>query len=211
MPVRKVPRNYCNVTGLTAIPGQRSVRVESTLERDFVLRTIFHPKFRHIEEQPLVIPVPETAGKYIPDFLVTWEGRRELIEVKPAAKLVSDKARLRPRFAAARAYCRSSGLSFRVATEAHIRGPYLDNARFLMPYRHREVDDDLRNRLLGSLQGGGPCSLEELLQRATGSDRLAALPVLWHLLANFRVRVDLNAPIDMNSIAKPARGKPWAA
>ncbi|MDO8608058.1 MAG: DDE-type integrase/transposase/recombinase [Phaeospirillum sp.] len=98
--------------------GQRSVAVESSLERDFVLLCRFEPDFAGIEEQPVMIPVPG-GRRYTPDFLVTWREPRppDLVEVKYQADLATQADILRPKFAAAEAYGRDRGWQFQVATD----------------------------------------------------------------------------------------------
>jgi hypothetical protein len=41
----------------------------------------------------------------------------------------------RPKFRAAQRYARQQGWRFRLVTERHMRTPYLENAKFLRPYR----------------------------------------------------------------------------
>src|SRR5437016_4446366 len=56
MPVRKVPKNYRNLTGL--VPNTRTSSMtafESSLERDFLLLLDFDPDVTFYEEQPVTI------------------------------------------------------------------------------------------------------------------------------------------------------------
>lgn len=202
MPVRSIPRSHRSVTGRQPVDGQRSVAVESSLERDFVLLCRFKPDFAGIEEQPVMIPVPG-GRRYTPDFLVTWREPRlpDLVEVKYQADLATQADILRPKFAAAEAYALDRGWRFRVATDKDIRTPRLANATFLLPFRFRPADPGLALRLTRVLKDLGSATPEQVLAMAFPEmdGRLQALPVLWHLIATFRVRANLDEELTMTS------------
>ncbi len=202
MPVRSIPRSHRSVTGRQPVDGQKSVAVESSLERDFVLLCRFEPDFAGIEEQPVMIPVPG-GRRYIPDFLVTWREPRppDLVEVKYQADLAAQTDILRPKFAAAEAYGRDRGWQFRVATDKDIRTPRLANATFLLPFRFRPADPGRALRLTRALQALGSATPEQVLAAAfpEAEGRLQALPVLWHLIATFRVQTNLDEELTMTS------------
>lgn len=202
MPVRSIPRSHRSVTGRQPVDGQRSVAVESSLERDFVLLCRFEPDFAGIEEQPVMIPVPG-GRRYTPDFLVTWREPRppDLVEVKYQADLAAQVDVLRPKFAAAEAYAHDRGWRFRVTTDKDIRTPRLANASFLLPFRFRPADPGLAVRLTRALGDLGTATPEQVLATAfpETEGRLQALPVLWHLIATFRLRANLDRELTMTS------------
>jgi hypothetical protein len=202
MPVRSIPRSHRSVTGRQPVNGQRSVAVESSLERDFVLLCRFEADFICIEEQPVMIPVPG-GRRYIPDFLVTWREPRppDLVEVKYEADLAAQADVLRPKFSAAETYAHDRGWRFRVATDKDIRTPRLANATFLLPFHFRPADPGLALRLTRTLQELGSATSEQVLAMAFPEmdGQIQALPVLWHLIATFRVRTNLDKELTMTS------------
>lgn len=63
MPVRKVPKNYRNVTGLAAAEKSAgAAQFESTLERDFLALLEFSPEVERFEVQPLKIEWHDEHG-----------------------------------------------------------------------------------------------------------------------------------------------------
>lgn len=202
MPVRSIPRSHRSVTGRQPVAGQRTVGVESSLERDFVLLCQFAPDFIGIEEQPVLIPV---AGgrRYTPDFLVTWAAPKppDLVEVKYQSDLAAQAEVLAPKFAAAEAYAHEHGWRFMVATDHEIRTPRLTNAAFLLPFRGRAIAPGLSARLIQALRNLGTANATELLAAAfpRPDAQITALPALWHLIAGFRISADLNAELTMDT------------
>lgn len=76
MPVRKIPKNYRNVTGV--FPSRKSLgsaAFESTLERDFFTILDFDNSIVKFEVQPVRIEYKDKFGKnrsYTPDVLVQY-------------------------------------------------------------------------------------------------------------------------------------------
>lgn len=206
MPVRSIPRNHRSVTGRQPVAGQRTVCVESSLERDFALLCQLDPAFAGIEEQPVTIPVPG-GRRYTPDFLVTWREPKptDLVEIKYQSDLAAQAEILAPKFAAAETYAHERGWRFVVATEREIRTPRLANATFLLPFRSRSLDPGLCTRLTKALARLGSSSAEELLQTAFSlpNDRGVALPALWRLIADFRIRANLDEELTMTTMLTP--------
>lgn len=197
MPVRSIPRSHSNVTGQVATEGGRAIAFESTLERDFILLCQFAPDFLSIEEQPVAIPMPN-GRRYVPDFLVHWAGRStELVEVKPLRRL----GQVEPKRPFAERFAREHGWHFVVVSELDIRTPRLANARFLLPFRHRQADTGIAARLIGTLRTEGVLPLDGLLACAFPGqeERLRAMPVLWHLISTYRLACNLDLELDMGS------------
>lgn len=213
MPIRIVPKNYRNLTGL--VPNSRTQAMtafESTLERDFLLLLDFDPDVEFYEEQPLKITYHDEAGQrrtYTPDVLVRYRtecvevGRStpHLCEVKYRDDLRQHWTAYRPKFRAAQRYARQQGWRFRLITERHVRTPYLDNVKFLVSYRVRHVDDAHQAqllRLLSEVKETDPVSLLALIS----PDRwrhAQLLPTLWQLIARRQVGADLAQPLTMRS------------
>ena len=189
MPVRKIPKNYRNITGMAA--HSKSVgcaAYESSLERDFLSLLEFCPDVIRFEVQPVSIEWFDDSGKkhmYTPDVLVHYKPSRQpvtiiLYEVKYRSDLRKNWSVLQPKFKAARAFCRQKGWMFKLVTEVEIHTVYLQNVRFLLPYMRNAV----------------------VLVAAVFQDewnQAKILPVLWYLVAVGEIGADLNLPLTMNS------------
>lgn len=57
--------------------------------------------------------------KYYPDFMVDYEGRQELIEIKPAKRVTQVK--VAKKLKAAEAWCKTHGVTFKVITEKELK------------------------------------------------------------------------------------------
>ncbi len=107
----------------------------------------------------------------------------------------------RSKFRAAQRYARQQGWRFRLVTERHVRTPYLENVKFLRPYRTLPVNDAYRTQLLSTLatlEVTDPASLlaavfEDRWQQAQ------LLPMLWQLVATQQIGTDLEQPLTMHS------------
>lgn len=155
MPVRKIPRNYRNITGIAAhTKAIGSAAFESTLERDFLSLIEFSNDVTKFEVQPVSIEWLDFTGKrhsYIPDVLVHYKqsGRTKtviLYEIKYRSDLKENWQALKPKFKAAIKYCKARGWHFKVVTEVEIRTLYLDNVRFLQPYVFKRLFTNIMNR-----------------------------------------------------------------
>ena len=121
MPVRKIPRSYCNVTGLVASEkSSELIAYESRPERYFIKQVSFNPNVKTCEEQPVKIPYVMKDGKkshYTPDFLAHFKDNLAtsefwkplLVEIKPRNRLFKDWSSLHRKFLAARDYANNQG------------------------------------------------------------------------------------------------------
>ena len=202
MPVRKIPMSYSSVTGRYVLPDGSTVGFESTVERDFITLMVFDLAFVTMEEQPLRIFFTDEFGKrrrYTPDYLVTRAGRRPLLaEVKLVEKMTPE---MEVWFDAGRAYSRDHGWDYGIWTDVDMRTPFLNNAKFLVPYRRRRTDPGIEARLLRELERREQISISDLLAAAFAKpdQRLKGIPILWRLIANGRVGVDLHKELVMAS------------
>lgn len=210
MPVRKIPKNYRNVTGIAAhTKAEGPAAYESTLERDFITLLEFSPEVEAFEVQPVRLEWSDAAGslrRYTPDTLVCF-GRSSagatpwLCEVKYRADLAKDWHELRPKFKAAVHFARSQGWRFRIITEQEVRTPKLENARFLLRYRNAIPDADLMQVVDAGLQEmreTTPAGLMQAIHRDEWN-QARLIPVLWYMVATFQVGIDLEQPLNMNS------------
>jgi hypothetical protein len=209
MPIRKVPKNYRNVTGLAAAgKSVGAAQFESTLERDFLAILEFAPEVERFEVQPLKIEWRDGSGiarTYTPDVLVEFKQDTErppwLCEVKYRADIKKNWHDLHPKFLCAIRYAKQRGWRFRLVTEREIRTPYLTNVRFLAPFRFREIPEADIEPILAMLRSIGKTTPASLVQSLSTDawHQAERLPVIWHLMAHHRIGADLQCELTMDS------------
>jgi hypothetical protein len=213
MPARIVPKNYRNLTGLVYNSRTSTMTAfESSLERDFLLLLDFDPNVECFEEQPIKILYQDDTSRlhtYTPDVLVRF--RRDstggsgpmsvLYEVKYRDDLRQHWREYKVKFKAARRYARGQGWRFRLVTEREIRTGYLENVKFLRPYRHHSADAGHVTCLLERLRALRDTTPEALLAALSDDPwhKAQLLSALWHLVALRQVGVDLSQPLRMHS------------
>lgn len=209
MPVRKIPKNYRNITGI-ASRGKSigKAMFESGLERDFITLLEFNREVESFEVQPITIEWIDSNGKkrsYTPDTLAFYtsnDKKPTLFEVKYRSELKSDWQQLKPKFKAALAYAKHKGWAFKIMTENEIRTPQLENAKFLLPFINRgpqaEDDMDMLAESLRQLQQATPTLLlNKIYQDEWNKAKL--LPTLWYLIGTHQISADLNHKLTMAS------------
>jgi TnsA endonuclease N terminal/TnsA endonuclease C terminal len=213
MPVRKIPRSYCHVTGLVSSDkSSELIAYESRPERYFIKHASFNPNVESCEEQPVKIQYTMKNGKfshYTPDFLVHFKSsllpskswKPLLIEIKPRRNLLKDWSLLKPKFLAAREYAHRRGWEFTIISEQELVTPYLNNIIFLTRYRYYHIDESDQRLVLDALKTNFQSTPEALFNSITSDkhELMRLLPVLWKLVANFEIHVDLEIPLTMNS------------
>lgn len=217
---RRVPPSSVSLTGKVAsTKNMRSQHAESLLEADFLRLLESDHRVERFASQAVCIPWVLPTGRrshYTPDVIVKYTDaeltknpwrRHTVFEVKPAGVIQAQWKELKPKWIAARRWCRSFGLAFRVVTEARIRGPELANITFLKRFRLEDLTDDpqsmaatlehMRSLLAGMRQG----TPRRLLERWTKDpdERSRMLPWVWHLIGTGQIRTNLNEPLTMAS------------
>ncbi len=209
MPVRKIPKNYRNVTGVAShhkATGQATF--ESTLERDFLTLLEFDTAVESFEVQPVTVHWRDELGKertYTPDVLVYFKSSNYptmLYEVKYRSELREHWAELKPKFRAALRFARSNGWRFKLITETEVREVRLRNAKFLLPFVKKgpvsEADMDILDDAIMSLARSTPKDLlAHIYQDEWNRARL--LPTLWYLIGTRQIAIDLDQPLTMLS------------
>jgi hypothetical protein len=209
MAVRKIGINCRSMTGRDGYSGQQ---FESTLERDLLDLLAFDLSVERYETQPVRLYYDAGNGQtlpYTPDALIIYRPDAHLynllVEVKFREEYRARFSELKRRFRAAQQHAREQGWRFCVLTEREIRTPYLDNARFLRPYREHASDPDREHRLLERVRSLKETTPTELLQvfEADALERARYLAVLWKLVSEFRIRANLAEKITMRSQLRP--------
>lgn len=209
MPVRKIPKNYRNLTGvLASTKSTGPAQFESTLERDFLSWCEFSPEVQSFEVQPVTIEWrnPDAGRRiYTPDVQIIFSPDTQrppwLCEVKYRADLQKDWATLHPKFLKAIRYAKERGWRFRLITEIEIRTVYLDNIRFLLPFRSRNTSDTEVGILLDAIPLGKHVTPASLLLHISPDKYKQAelLPIIWHLISHHRIGTNLRQPLTMDS------------
>lgn len=212
MPVRQIPKNYRNVTGLASAKKSNRVLFESTLERDFFTILEFDTNVRNFDTQPVKIYWVDPLGKsrsYHPDALVNYYPSKGifrstetvLFEVKYRSDIKENWAEYKPKFKAAIRYAKKMGWRFKLITECEIRTNYMENARFLLPYLNHSLDESHERLLLERLLILRESSVEALIASIFNDkwNQAELIPSVWHLIGSRRVATDLNLPLTMSS------------
>ncbi|KAF7788544.1 hypothetical protein PRUB_a1534 [Pseudoalteromonas rubra] len=181
---------------------------ESSLERDFMELFRFDSSMDSIVPQPLTIGYFTPSGQprhYTPDGLLTYKQDLELppvlYEIKYREDFKGSWRKLMPKFRAAKSLAKEKGWLFKVFTEKEIRGPFLNNVKFLWPYKHRTFDEAMLVHVLtimSDLQEADPALLTATLFSDKKNQALV-IPVIWHLIANFKIGCNLDLPLTMHS------------
>lgn len=208
--VRNVISNRRVVTGRVSILGIGAIPYEGTLERDFLEIQDFRRHLSYAGAQPLKILFDDggRARRYTPDFLTKFrplpDGRTPspiLWEVKPATELREKWPELLPGFRRAARLCQERGWRFRITTERIIRGPRFPQIKFLrgyLDYPDRNAIGHILYEQINALKVSTPA---ELLAACFGNRerRLEAVGILWKLVADGRIRIDLTKPLNMET------------
>lgn len=208
MPVRKILKNYRNVTGVASHHKATGMAMfESTLERDFLTLLEFDPAIESFEVQPVTVHWFDESNKeriYTPDVLAYFyspEHQTTLYEVKYRSELKERWSELKPKFKAAVRFARSKGWRFKLITEIEVREVRLKNAKFLLPFVKKgpvsEADMHVLEAAIQNLKQSTPKDLlTHIYQDEWGGAHL--IPTLWYLIGTRKIGTDLDQPLTMS-------------
>lgn len=191
LPVRSFPsfKGQRNFTGLYWAATSRSlVGYESWVERDAAMALDFDPEVVGLAAQPfrLIWPHGDQRREHVPDYFARLrDGTGVVIDVRPVGLVDAVAAEV---FAATARVCAAVGWQFRQIGE--LDRTYAANLRWLSRYRHRrchqvEVAALLREVFVDPLP--------LLVGAEKTGDRLAVLPVLYHLIWRHVLATDLTS------------------
>jgi len=206
-PARVLRTSRRSLTGRVTLSDGGVAGFESSLERDWLLALDFDARVQAIQVQPFSLHYEHQGAtrRYTPDVRADYRlgpGVATVVyEVKPAEELQANWRAYRPRFKAAVRYCRDHGWHFKLVTERHIRTALLDNAKFLRRYRALPNQDLYVQQLLYTLRALGKTTPQALLAASYWCEesQMAALPMLWKLIATRGVGADLHVPLTMSA------------
>lgn len=204
-PVRKIRPTRRSVSGCHSFRGHTSIPYESTLERDFVILQEFNHHVRQIISQPVAIPfvLRNRTYHYTPDYLVLFQDHDHkgmLVEVKPETKWRKNWREWLTKWKAAYRWANERGFLFHIYDESRIRGIVLHNTQSLLRFRHPSnnvADTDIACRLIAQTNG---VKVSDFLSHFPLTERNQWQQLLWHLLANGILRVDLTEPLSENTL-----------
>lgn len=209
MPIRNIPKNYRNVTGIGAqAKAVGKAMFESTLERDFLSLLDFNRAVTNFEVQPVTVQwldAHDTTRSYTPDVLAYYRSPKRpttLFEVKYRSDIRENWHELKPKFKAAIRFAKERGWRFKLISEVEIRTPRLENVKFLLPYKNRrppvQCHMDMLDKALKRVKRSTP---EKLLTEVFRDEwnRAQLLPTLWYLIAIGIICCNLDEKLTMNS------------
>jgi TnsA endonuclease N terminal/TnsA endonuclease C terminal len=213
MPVREIPKSYCNVTGLVATDKSDTMTgYESRLEHDCQKLVGLNLNVSKYEEQPLKVYYTTHDGKrhsYTPDILINYrtdifpvrEWKPLIAEIKYRSNLFKHWSELKPKLLAARQYAKERSFDFTIITDREVYTPFLKNAIFLLEFRKYPINQDDSELLLDALKTSGEADPYTLIRLITIDQHRKAelLPTLWQLIANYKIRTNLEEPLTMRS------------
>lgn len=184
----------------------------ATLMRDLFAVLDFDRNIQYYQRQSVLIEYTDPSGDsrtFAPEFLITY--RRDILPARLMKPLLCDVmtrkdvfenwAELLPRVWAAHRYARMRGWEYQVLTERELKTPYLDNAKFLLPYCSLKTDWEYAKPLLNMLHELRQAAPEALLAACARdvTHRAKLTTSMWQLVAHWRIGVDLTEPLTMKS------------
>jgi hypothetical protein len=217
---RKIKPTRRSVSGVYAFRGETSIEFESTLERDFIIRTEFFLNVLDVIPQPAIIPFRSLNGHpytYTPDFLVYYRlgtnlyenyPKPALIEVKPESEWKRNRQEWLPKWKAAHRYAKEQGWTFHIHDESRIRDQTLFNIRFLEFYKRMQFPQEESHWVIENIREMGSAPIHYLIARHfMGIYKAEGIAHIWHLLATRKLDGDLSLPLnDLTILWVPNNG-----
>ncbi len=181
---------------------------ESALERDFATVLEFSADVESYETQPVRVDYRASSGRRTsgyPDFLVKFRpggGPPLLCDIKYRSELFARWKALKPRLKAARLFARDQGWDYCLKTEVEIRGTFLENARFLLPFARCAADPVHTEILIKMLAQLETTTVQGLLVACCQDEwnRAVLIPTLWCLVGQRGIGIDFDQPVGLNSV-----------
>ena len=209
---RKIPRTRRSVSGVQGFRPGHDLEYESSLERDFVIRTKFLLDTADIIAQPVILKWVGENGvtyPYTPDYLVyrTANSRRSdhdpkplLIELKYRDEWRENWRKWRTKWKVAIRYAKEQGWQFRIMDEVRVRDAAFGRIRWLERFRRTVIDEERSRRILEDLEEFGPTSFGLLIKRHfTDVNSMLGTQQIWALLAQRYIDCDISRPLDQGT------------
>ncbi|SHL29276.1 TnsA endonuclease C terminal [Chryseobacterium carnipullorum] len=205
---RKIGKNSFSLTGqISSVKNNSIIEFESQLEMNLTYLLERRCDVSMYCEQPIEIEYFDgnTTRKYIPDFYVQYHnGEQEIIEVKYEKDLLEKKELLEPKFKAAREFCNSNNISFKILTESQINTPQMFNSKFLANYKTPRFKTNLGDieYILDTLEKLEQTTITNLINECSSDDNRKAelLFHLWYLVSNYLINFNEEEKLSMNTL-----------
>lgn len=207
--VRKIKPTRRSVSGIYVFREESSIAYESTLERDFLIRTEFNTLVLDVIAQPVAIPFIGSNGRtytYTPDFLVYYQlGDRHyenypkpmLVEVKPELEWRKHWRKWLQKWKAAQRHAQQQGWVFHIHDETRIRDQTFKNITFLERYKRMSFPIEETMAVLESVMQMGASTMDYLLARHfMGIYRAEGIAHIWYMLATRLLDCDMSRPLN---------------
>lgn len=208
-PTRRIGPTRRSVSGVYAFRGETPIQFESTLERDFLIRSEFSSAVLAVIPQPVQIPFVGVNGRsytYTPDYLVYFRlGNRHyddypkplLIEVKPENEWRKNWREWLPKWKSAYRHAKEQGWLFHIQDESRIRDQAFENIRFLERYKRMQFPIEESEWVVENVRQMGSAPLHYLLARHfMGMYRAEGIAHIWHLLSSRKIDCDISQPLN---------------
>lgn len=213
MPVRRLKKNYQNVTGLFySNLLRRLVQFDSILERDFILLLDVHPAVRWFAEQPMRIRYRDGEGLdqiYVPDFLIHFEAscfmgkcarRPWIVETKYRSDLIAKWPKIRPKLRAGFREAHRRNSQFHIVTESCLSTIPLANARFLRRFMNIDLPEVLLNELTNWVRKSGRMTVGDVLSSPGLGRQVGNVgQVIWAAVAKRMVAAEFDIPLGLET------------
>jgi hypothetical protein len=206
MGVKRPPNGGRRNIGLfPSLKSGKSEWYESLLERDMLYLLAIDPGVISFRTRPFKITflINDEPFWHIPDILAVRENKKQVIEVKPEEKTLTEDFILRTKCVSS--VCRQHGYEYCVATEKFIRvEPRLSNVKLLFKYSRTEISERSQAALYNFFAQKEEVELQEVeaLFKSSGKARQLTYALLyWGLLS-----VDINQNISQNVMVRLSSG-----
>lgn len=207
IPARKIPMNYRNITGkVQSTKSNHYTEFESGLEQGALFLCEYDPNIKYFRTQPKRFYYYLNGKKhhYTPDIYIEYTDSSKLyVEIKYREDIFRNWKQLKPKFKAVIHDLKSEPKTrFKIWTEKEIKSTYLDNVKFILPYRHREYEEYQATMIIDFLKRERDISIRALLAICSSNKVIQAefLNTLWHLISSHRVNLDMHQPLNMSSL-----------
>lgn len=189
-----------NIGKFPSLKMGRIIWYESLLERDYIYLLEFDSDVVAYHEQPCRIHYTYKGKhrRYTPDLHVQRNDKRLIVEVKPKAKVFSERNTLLFRIASQ--ICREQDYEFMVVTDELIRGQRLENIKLLYKYARTPVFPQHQIVCHEFFAKTEEAALGEFIEFFTSQNierQVVYALVYWGVLA-----IDLMQPISLSSVVR---------
>lgn len=226
---RKIPLGRRSLTGTFPSIKGSGLRFESSLERDALTILEFDSGILEIATQPKTFRWTDESGRrrrYTPDiFALTEDYRRVWIEIKYESELDADELeRIRKAFDRIAQEEPDENFETLLWTENEIRTQYLENARFLLPYRRYRHDISYQYvframEIVSDLEGSGILDVATVVDLCTQSDKVDVrgryITAIWFAMSYGWLKTDMtrhlavDSPVFMGPVMRVEGGWDW--